>query len=97
MPVSIDTGFTGFLSIPIFQAFPIGLLLVGTIPITLADGKTQYRLTCLGRIHLGNQSQVGIVIIEPSGQQALLGMEFLKKFSKKLEVDPAAGTVQLIP
>lgn len=93
----IDTGFTGFLSIPIVQAFPIGLLLVGTIPITLADGKTQYRLICLGQAHLVNQNKVGIIIIEPSSKQALLGMDFLKRFNKRLVVDPTTPLVELIP
>lgn len=47
----IDTGFDGFLSLPILEAFPIGLLLRGTMPVTLADGSTQQTLYCLGGIH----------------------------------------------
>lgn len=84
----IDTGFSGFLSIPILQAFPLGLLLFGTIPVTLADGSTQYKLTCLGQAHLDNQAEIGVIIIEPSSDQVLLGMDFLRKFRKKLLIDP---------
>lgn len=91
----IDTGFTGFLSIPILQAFPIGLLLITTIPVTLADGRTDAKLGCLGRIHLGGESQVGLIIIEPSSTQPLLGMEFLRKFNKRLIVDPLQNVVEL--
>jgi predicted aspartyl protease len=47
----MDTGFTGFLLLPILQAFPVGLVLHGTVPISLADGSTQTKLTCLGTIH----------------------------------------------
>lgn len=91
----IDTGFTGFLSIPMFTAFPIGLLLSGTMSLTMADGSTQYRLTCLGTASLENESQVGVIIIEPSSDQVLLGLDFLRKFSFQLIVNPIASTVEL--
>lgn len=91
----IDTGFTGFLSVPILDAFPIGLLLVGTIPVTLADGSTQYKLMCLGSASIGNEAHVGTILIEAGSTQSLLGMEFLRQFSKKLVLDPVAGTVEL--
>lgn len=93
----IDTGFTGFLSIPMVQAFPIGLLLIGTIPVTLADGRVSYKLACLGEAYLGQERQIGTVLIEPSSDQALLGIDFLKKFNKRLVVDPAMPLVELVP
>jgi len=92
----IDTGFTGFLSVPILEAFPIGLLLVGTMPVTLADGSTQYKLMCVGKANIGAESHVGTILIEPGGSQTLLGMEFLSVFSKRLIVDPIAGVVELV-
>ena len=91
----IDTGFTGFLSIPILQAFPIGLLLITTIPVTMADGRTDAKLGCLGKVHLGAEEQVGLIIIEPNSAKSLLGMDFLKKFNKKLLVDPLNGLIEL--
>lgn len=91
----IDTGFTGFLSIPMFTAFPIGLLLSGTMRLTLADGSTQFRLTCLGKANLDGEAQVGVIIIEPSSDQVLLGMDFPRKFNMQLVVDPVNSTVEL--
>ncbi len=91
----VDTGFTGFLSVPILQAFPIGLILVSTTGITLADGSTHPRLTCLGEVHLGKETQMGLFIVEPTGTDVLVGMDLLKKFKKQLIVDPTNGVVRL--
>lgn len=91
----IDTGFTGFLSIPMLQAFPIGLLLRGTMKVVLADGSTQDKLTCLGSASLESEVNVGLIIIEPRSNQVLLGMDFLRKFGKKLMIDPINRIVEL--
>ena len=91
----IDTGFTGFLSIPILEAFPIGLLLVGIIPVTHADGSVRNKLMCLGSAGKGDETQEGVILIEEGSKQALLGMEFLRQFKKRLVLDPVAGTVEL--
>ena len=92
----MDTGFTGFLSIPMLQAFPIGLILTGTIPVTLADGSTHHKLTCLGMVQLGEERQVGLEVIEPNSNLPLLGMDFLRKFKKKLLINPQEGTFELL-
>ncbi len=91
----IDTGFDGFLSLPISQAFPIGLMLRGTVSVTLADGSTQDKLYCLGTLHFDGDVADGIMIIEWSSGTALVGMEFLRTFSRCLIVDPVNGTVSL--
>jgi predicted aspartyl protease len=76
----LDTGFSGFLSIPILEAFPLGLMLRGTINAALADGSQQAKLICRGSVHFGGEIQDGVIIVEPSSDQALIGMEFLKRF-----------------
>jgi predicted aspartyl protease len=92
----MDTGFSGFLLLPILEAFPVGLILKGTIPITLADGSTQTKLTCLGELHFDGESQVGLIVIEYQSTDILVGMDFLAKFNRKLVVDVPKGIVKLI-
>ena len=92
----IDTGFSGFLSIPLTQAFPIGLILYGTTTVTLANAQQEHRLMCLGHCTVDKVSKLGIILIETQGQQALLGMDFLRQFGKRLLVDPVAETVELL-
>jgi len=79
------------------QAFPLGLLLHGTTTVILADGSKQSKFTCLGTIHYSGKTEVGVVIIEPNSDEAIVGMEFLKKFGLVLAVVTELGAVALIP
>ena len=94
--VMVDTGFSGFLLLPLLEAFPVGLILTGTTTVVLADGSQQIKLTCIGQVGFAGRSEIGLVIIEPQNTQALVGMEFLKKFRQRLIVDPAGGHVEVI-
>ncbi len=91
----VDTGFSGFLLLPILEAFPVGLILRGTMPIILADGSQQTKLTCLGQVTLDGKTEIGLVIIEWENTQILAGMEFLRKFRKQLIVDPVSKRVEI--
>lgn len=82
----LDTGFTGFLSMPLVQAIAVGLILHGTTTISLADGSTSYRLTARGMVNIEGESNVGVVILEPSSNELLLGMAFLRQFKRALFV-----------
>lgn len=91
----VDTGFSGFLLLPILEAFPVGLILRGTTGITLADGSSQTKLTCLGLLHFDGETQVGLIIIENQTTDILVGMDFLMKFGLELTVDPINNVVKL--
>jgi predicted aspartyl protease len=83
----IDTGFTGFLLMPIMSAFPLGLTLVGTGSYTLADNSTSAKLLALGNVTIGNEDPVpGIIVLEPNQCSPLLGMDFLRKAERCLSV-----------
>jgi predicted aspartyl protease len=78
----IDTGFTGFLSMPLIAAFPLGLPLKGTTSVELADGNEQSKLMAHCKVTIDDKTdpQFGLVILEPSSTAVLAGMEFLRAF-----------------
>ncbi len=66
------------------------------MPIVLADGSTQTKLTCLGEIHFDGETRSGVIVIEFENTDVLVGMEFLRVFGKQLILDPANQTVRII-
>ena len=92
----VDTGFSGFVSLPILKAFPLGLVLKGTLNITLADGSSHARLTCIGMVQFDGKKEVGLVLIEWQNTEILVGMEFLSIFGKQLTVDAANKKVEIV-
>jgi predicted aspartyl protease len=84
----IDTGFTGFLLMPMLSAFPIGLTLYGTSKCTLADGRTGTKLLALGSVRLEGEdtATVGLIILEKNNCGLLLGMDYLRKSKRSLVV-----------
>ena len=55
------------------------------------------KLTCLGMGHLGSESEIGIIIVEPQSTETLVGMDFLRKFKKQLVVNPTNGIIEVLP
>ncbi len=83
----IDTGFTGFLLMPIMSAFSLGLTLVGTGNYTLADNSTSPKLLAMGSVVVANEDPVhGVIVLEPNQCGLLLGMDFLTKARRSLMV-----------
>lgn len=82
----VDTGFTGGVSIPITQALPLGLMLFSTASFVLADNSTENTFLCLGAARLDEEERP-MVFSLTKGRDVLIGTEFLKVFSAKLELD----------
>lgn len=80
----IDTGFTGFIQLPIQHAFSLKLPLDGTMTLILADGSSNVCLTALGRTTFDGETVVGVISLEPQSQDILIGMDFLRKFKKSV-------------
>jgi predicted aspartyl protease len=82
----IDTGFTGFISMPLLRALPLGLMLYGTVSVELADGSKSTKLTARGLAEVESDSEVGVIVLEPAASDILIGMAFLRIFKKGLFV-----------
>ncbi|MCL5011260.1 MAG: hypothetical protein M1127_03610, partial [Patescibacteria group bacterium] len=85
---------SGFLSLPLAYAFKVGLILASTASFTLADGSIDHTLLCYGGIKLNGEEQAGLISIS-KGNDVLLGMDFLRKFNKKLHLDCSSNSVML--
>lgn len=76
----IDTGFTGFIQLPLQHAFSLKLPLEGTASYTLADGSQTACLTALAKTTFAGRMEVGVVTLAPGSQDILVGMGFLRQF-----------------
>ncbi len=93
----LDTGFTGFLSLPLASCLRAGLILTSTADYTLADGSVNSTLLCLGTIVLEDGKRVtGAISVSFKSRDALLGMEFLNKLGGKLELDSTSKIVRIV-
>ncbi|MCX6617206.1 MAG: hypothetical protein NTZ98_14045 [Acidobacteria bacterium] len=85
----VDTGFTGFLMMPLTESFPLALTLYGTSSWTLADGSSQPKLLAFGAVILGEEHTHGVIVLEPNAARPLVGMEFLRKTKRALVLNKA--------
>lgn len=91
----IDTGFTGFVQLPLNRAIELALPLEGMTTVKLADGSTAVKLTVQAYATLLGESEAGTVIIEFSSPEILIGMDFLRRFKRGLVVSRTG--VWLVP
>ena len=89
----IDTGFTGFIQLPLAQAIALSLPLEGTNTVTLGDGSSLTMLTATAKATLLGKSEDGVVLISMSSDEMLLGMDFLRRFERALVVSRSLGVM----
>ncbi len=90
----IDSGFNGYLTLPYVEAFPLGLVLLGTQSSVLANGTRADYFVCMGRVKLENK-EISVSIDIHSDCNILLGTKLLAELGKTLILDPANKTVEL--
>lgn len=90
----IDTGYSGHLTLPFSDAFPLGLVMAGTTAYTIADGTTKNNLVCLGKITLEGKTIMIPVDVQGAGG-ILLGTKLLEKIGCSLKIDFVLKKVEL--
>ncbi len=90
----LDTGFTGFIQLPMQHAFSLKLPLEGTATYTLADGSSATCLTALAQTEFAGKTQTGLVTLAMGSKDILIGMGFLRQF--ELGVIIFAGNVYFL-
>jgi predicted aspartyl protease len=91
----IDTGYDGYLQIPLTEGFPIGLVLKGTQTYTVASGDSTTHLVCLGEVKIGIKSEVVPIDLSPNSKSILLGTYLLKDLNAKLIVNYSNPAVKI--
>ncbi len=76
----VDTGFTGFVHLPMQYAFALGLPLRGTVTSTLADARRVTEFTAIGIVALNGREETGVVVLASGAKEVLVGMNFLQTF-----------------
>lgn len=93
----IDTGFNGYLQIPMVQALPLGLKLVGVMPSMIANGQTVFCLLAEGYISFnGGRKKINTTISLQDGQTVLIGTQLLKTLGQNIVFDFVGGTFKFI-
>jgi clan AA aspartic protease len=90
----IDTGFDGFISMPVIFAFPLGLTPQTSTEVEFADGSIQPKLVAEGCAEIENRKKTGLIILEESSSEILIGMDFLRTF--KLMITMTSKSVLLM-
>ena len=91
----LDTGFNGYLCVPLVVAVDLGMTRESTVDLTLADGKTAEFYTAECMVSIRDKETEGIAYFNEDCVDILLGTEFLRKCRLKLVVDMAAKTCEL--
>ena len=86
----IDTGFTGFIQIPMRDALTLALPLETSTQVTLADASSLVMLAATAQATIRDRSQT-VVLLSETSDDILLGMDFLRQFDQTLTISNRRG------
>lgn len=75
----VDTGFTGFMQIPLAIGIACNLNLWGIQSFKLADGKLIKNIECFGKIRFAGKELFGNITLSETSEDCLIGMQFLQE------------------
>jgi len=82
----IDTGYEGFLQIPLATGIKANLRLWGIRSWNLADNSKVKMLECIGKIRFAGKDLTGIISLSETSEDCLLGMQFLEELKMDFTV-----------
>jgi len=82
----IDTGFSGFVALPLMEMIPLGLSTQGAANVMLGDGSIISSSVSTGAVTLGGQVESGTILLDDNSTDILVGMAFLREFKIALIV-----------
>jgi predicted aspartyl protease len=80
----LDTGFVGFILLPIAQAVPLGLEIDGVNTFMTADGTEHLWPTSTARVEFRDRSSAESIALAYYGGDVLVGVSFLRTFQQSL-------------
>lgn len=91
----VDSGFNGYLQLPLTEAFPLGLVLAGRQKKKLADGSSASHFICKGTVCVDKKCIVTTIDVVQA-DIILIGTKLLKELDKTFILDCAAGKVEIL-
>lgn len=91
----IDTGFSGFLIVPLTELKELPTFLDDIKWMTLADGRRIVRLQSYASIHIADETFDGIATVKSEGNEVILGMKFFTTSRRSIHIFPYAEKVLL--
>jgi predicted aspartyl protease len=80
----VDTGFSGFVALPIAEMIDLGLITEGVTTVMLGDGSVITNLVSSGIVTLATQAEIGTILLDETSTDVLIGMALLREFKLAL-------------
>ena len=93
LTVFIDTGFTGYIKMPLEKADEFNVEITHTVNIELADKSTAH--AGVGRVNVAIDGQTKEVEVIVQDGDILIGVGLLRKFCAILKIDFGSNTIEL--